>query len=249
MEKEEGPMDEERLSGIDTRGAFGRRTFLLAAGASAFFVTVGRFVGAGRASPSDLDLPPLPYPEDALQPFISRTQIGFHYGKHHKGYVDNLKKLVAGTEYAQMSLEYMIRETAGRSDKATVFNNAAQIWNHTFYWRSIKPGGGGDPPAALKDGLVATFGTVEACKRELHAAGMAVFGSGWVWLVRDGGKLKVTTTPNAEVPFVKGMKPLLTIDVWEHAYYLDYQNRRGDYLTAVLDSLLNWDYALSNLST
>ena len=191
-------------------------------------------------------LPPLPYADNALEPIISAKTIGFHYGKHHKGYVDNLNKLVAGTEFANLPLEKIITKTAGKSDKAAIFNNAAQTWNHTFYWRSMRPKGGGEPPAALKQKIVASFGSVDACKKELSTVAMAQFGSGWVWLVLDGDKLKVIKTANAELPLTTDMKPLLTIDVWEHAYYLDYQNRRADYVNAVLDKLINWEFALQN---
>jgi len=192
-------------------------------------------------------LPALHYAENALEPVISAKTIGFHYGKHHKGYVDNLNKLIAGTEFANLPLEKIITLTAGKSDKTAIINNAAQTWNHTFYWRSLAPKGGGEPPAALKQKIEVSFGALDACKKELATAAMAQFGSGWVWLVLDGGKLKVVKTGNADVPMTTGMKPLLTIDVWEHAYYLDYQNRRADYVNAVLDKLINWDFAAENL--
>jgi Fe-Mn family superoxide dismutase len=192
-------------------------------------------------------LPPLPYAENALDPVISANTIGFHYGKHHKGYVDTLNKLIAGTELATLSLEKIIAETAGKPDKAAIFNNASQAWNHSFYWRSMRPRGGGEPPAELKQKIEAAFGTVAACKKELATAATARFGSGWAWLVRDAGKLKVITTGNAESPRTKGMTPLLTIDVWEHAYYLDYQNRRPDHVKAVLDKLIHWGFAADNL--
>lgn len=191
-------------------------------------------------------LPPLPYADNALDPVISANTLSFHYGKHHKTYVDNLNKLVAGTELADLSLEKIIATTAGQADKAGVFNNAAQIWNHTFYWNSLSPKGGGEPPAALKKKIEASFDTVEACKKELAAAAMTQFGSGWAWLVQDGDKLKVVKTSNADLPLTHGLKPLLTIDVWEHAYYLDYQNRRVDYVNAVLDKLINWGFAADN---
>jgi superoxide dismutase, Fe-Mn family len=192
-------------------------------------------------------LPPLPYAENALDPVISTTTMGYHYGKHHKGYVDTLNKLIAGTELADHSLEDLIVETAGKSDKATIFNNAAQIWNHTFYWRSMRPKGGGEPPAALRSRVDASFGSLEACKKELITAATTQFGSGWAWLVLEGDRLKVVKTGNAETPLTKGAKPLLTIDVWEHAYYLDYQNRRADYLAALVDKLINWEFAADNL--
>jgi Fe-Mn family superoxide dismutase len=192
-------------------------------------------------------LPPLPYAENALEPVISAKTISFHYGKHHKAYVDNLNKLVAGTEFVGLPLEKIITATAGKADKAAIFNNASQAWNHTFYWNSLTPNGGGEPPAALKIKIEASFGTVDACKKELAAAATTQFGSGWAWLVLDGDKLKVVKTSNADSPLTKGMKPLLTIDVWEHAYYLDYQNRRPDYVNAVLDKLINWSFAADNL--
>ncbi len=196
---------------------------------------------------SPIVLPPFPYADNALDPTISVKTISFHYGKHHKGYVDNLNKLIADTEFADMTLENIITRTAGKVDKTAIFNNAAQTWNHTFYWRSLKPKGGGEPPAALKKKIEATFGTMDACRKEWSAAAVSQFGSGWAWLVMDGNALKVVKTANADSPLTKGMKPLLTIDVWEHAYYLDYQNRRADYVNAVLDKLINWDFAAENL--
>jgi Fe-Mn family superoxide dismutase len=192
-------------------------------------------------------LPPLPYAENALDPVISANTLGFHYGKHHKGYVDTLNKLIAGTDLAKLSLEKIIAETAGKADKAAIFNNAAQTWNHTFYWRSLRPKGGGEPPAALKQRIEASFGNLDACKKELATAATTQFGSGWAWLVLEAGKLKVIKTGNADTPLTKAVKPLLTIDVWEHAYYLDYQNRRADYVNAVLDKLINWGFAADNL--
>ncbi len=192
-------------------------------------------------------LPPLPYAENALDPAISANTIGFHYGKHHKGYVDTLNKLLAGTELAQLSLERLIAATAGKSDKAAIFNNAAQTWNHTFYWRSLRPKGGGEPPAALKQRIEASFGNLDTCKKELATAATTQFGSGWAWLVLDADKLKVVKTANAETPLTACARPLVVIDVWEHAYYLDYQNRRADYVSAVLDKLINWGFAADNL--
>ncbi|MHB8989526.1 MAG: superoxide dismutase [Desulfobulbia bacterium] len=193
-------------------------------------------------------LPPLPYAENALEPIITANTIGFHYGRHHKGYVDNLNKLVAGTKYADLSLEQIITNTAGRPEKTAIFNNAAQVWNHTFYWKSMRSKGGGEPPAALKQKMEASFGSVDACKKELASAAVSQFGSGWAWLVLDGDKLKAIKTANAETPLAIGLKPLLAVDVWEHAYYLDYQNRRADYVSAVLDKLINWEFALQNIS-
>jgi Fe-Mn family superoxide dismutase len=192
-------------------------------------------------------LPSLPYADNALDPVISANTIGFHYGKHHKGYVDNLNKLVAGTEFADLSLENIITNTAGKADKTAIFNNASQTWNHTFYWRSLRPKGGGEPPAVLKRKIEASFGTLDALKKELATAALAQFGSGWAWLVLKNGKLEVMRTSNADTPIAHGLRPLLTVDVWEHAYYLDYQNRRGDYVDSFIKNLINWDFVNSNL--
>jgi Fe-Mn family superoxide dismutase len=159
-----------------------------------------------------------------------------------------LNKLVAGTGFVGLSLEKIITSTAGKSDSMAIFNNAAQIWNHTFYWNSIAPKGGGEPPSALKQRMKESFGSIEACKKELASAAVAQFGSGWVWLVLEGATLKVVRTANADVPMTLGLKPLLVIDIWEHAYYLDYQNRRVDYVNALLDKLINWEFALQNVS-
>jgi len=197
-------------------------------------------------SPS-IVLPPLPYAQNALEPVISANTLSYHYGKHHKTYVDNLNKLIAGTEFADLPLEKIVAATDGKPEQAAIFNNAAQVWNHTFYWHSLKGGGGGEPPAALAKMIEASFGGLDNCKKELSAAAVGQFGSGWAWLVRDGEKLKVIKTGNAQTPIAKGPKPLLTIDVWEHAYYLDYQNRRVDYVNAVLDKLINWGFAADNL--
>ena len=202
---------------------------------------------AAIANASPHVLPPLPYADSALNPVISANTIDFHYRKHHKGYVDDLNKLVAGTEFADLPLEKIITETAGKPDKTAIFNDAAQTWNHTFYWRSLRPKGGGEPPVVLKQEIEASFVTLDACKKELANAATSQFGSGWAWLVLDAGKLKVVKTGNADLPLTRGMKPLLTIDVWEHAYYLDYQNRRADYVNLVLEKLINWGFAMENL--
>ena len=195
-----------------------------------------------------IELPPLPYAQDALAPVISAETLSFHYGKHHKAYVDNLNRLVAGTDLAETPLEKVIAAVAGKPDKAGIFNNAAQIWNHTFFWNSLKPGGGGAPTGGLAKGIDAAFGSYDNFKKEFANAAMTQFGSGWAWLVADKGQLKVAKTPNAETPLTAGMTPLLTIDVWEHAYYLDYQNRRADFVAAVIDKLLNWEFANANLA-
>ncbi|SFI34449.1 superoxide dismutase [Nitrosomonas sp. Nm34] len=193
-------------------------------------------------------LAPLPYADNALEPVISAHTMSFHYGKHHKAYVDNLNKLLADNNaLAGQSLENIITATAGQADKAGIFNNAAQVWNHMFYWHSLIPKGGGEPPASLKQKIEASFDSVDACKKEFANAAVTQFGSGWAWLVQEGDKLAILKTGNADSPLTKNSRPLLTIDVWEHAYYLDYQNRRPDYVNTILDKLINWEFAASNL--
>ncbi|MGE4158144.1 MAG: superoxide dismutase [Planctomycetota bacterium] len=191
-------------------------------------------------------LPNLPYADNALEPVISATTLQLHHGKHHRGYVDNLNKLVSGTKHAGQSLEATIARTAGRPEASSIFNNAAQAWSHAFYWNSMKVGGGGEPPDELKRRISASYGSMNSFRREFTRAAVSQFGSGWAWLVLDGDKLRITTTPNADVPMTTGFKPLLTVDVWEHAYYLDYQSRRAEYVAAALDKLINWDFALQN---
>jgi Fe-Mn family superoxide dismutase len=193
-------------------------------------------------------LPALPYGLDALEPNISRSTLEFHHGKHHAAYVTNLNNLVAGTDLEAKSLEDTITAVAGDAGKAGVFNNAAQVWNHSFYWQCMKPGGGGLPTGALADKINADFGSYEAFVEQFKTAGATQFGSGWAWLVLDGGTLKVTKTANADLPLAHGQKALLTMDVWEHAYYLDYQNRRPDYMTTYLEKLVNWDFVAANLA-
>jgi len=200
-----------------------------------------------RASAS-IVLPVLPFAENALEPAISAKTVSFHYGKHHKGYVDNLNKLIAGTDYSDLSLEEIIIGTCDRPERKAIFNNASQTWNHTFFWKSLRENGGGSAPSELKSLIDSSFGSEAECKKALAEAALTLFGSGWAWLVIDGGKLKVINTINAESPINSKNKPLLTIDVWEHAYYLDYQNRRADYVNALLDNLINWDFVMQNLS-
>lgn len=200
-----------------------------------------------RNSPSGTShvLPPLPYADNALDPVISSRTIGIHYGKHHKTYVENLNKLITGTEFSDLTLQEIISATTSQTDKVGIYNNAAQIWNHTFYWNSLSPKGGGEPPVALKKKIESSFGNLDSCKKELANAAMTQFGSGWAWLVMNGDKLEVVKTANAQIP--NGVKPLLVIDVWEHAYYLDYQNRRVDYVNSVIEKLINWGFAENNL--
>ncbi|MCP9796523.1 superoxide dismutase [Cyanobium sp. Lug-B] len=193
-------------------------------------------------------LPELPYGLDALEPHISRSTLEFHHGKHHAAYVTNLNKAIEGGELEGKSLEEVILAVAGDASKAGVFNNAAQVWNHSFYWQCMKPGGGGAPTGALAEKIAADFGSYEAFVEQFKTAGATQFGSGWAWLVLDGGSLKITKTANADLPLAHGQKALLTMDVWEHAYYLDYQNRRPDYMTTYLDKLVNWDFVAANLA-
>ncbi|WP_094512664.1 superoxide dismutase [Synechococcus sp. MW101C3] len=193
-------------------------------------------------------LPALPYELDALEPHISRQTLEFHHGKHHAGYVANLNKMVEGTDLEGKSLDEVILAVAGDASKAGIFNNAAQVWNHTFYWQGLKPGGGGAPSGALADKINADFGGFDVFTEQFKAAGATQFGSGWAWLVLDGGTLKITKTGNADLPLAHGQKALLTMDVWEHAYYLDYQNRRPDYISTFLDKLVNWEFVAANLA-
>ena len=191
-----------------------------------------------------IKLPSLPYDESALDPVISARTVGFHYGKHHKAYVEKTNKLIAGTRYAEMDLEDIVRQSFGKD--AAVYNNAGQAWNHNFYWNSLSPKSAA--PSGKLAGAIEEFGGLEALKTDMAEKGAAQFGSGWVWLVAKDGRLAVEKTTNAESPFSKGIKCLLTLDVWEHAYYLDYQNERPRHLKAVLDKLINWQFAADNLS-
>ncbi|MFH1417602.1 MAG: superoxide dismutase [Planctomycetota bacterium] len=186
-------------------------------------------------------LPQLPYDRNALEPHISAETLEFHHGKHHNAYVTNLNKLIAGTPYEDKPLEDIIASSEGG-----VFNNAAQVWNHTFYWNSLKPGGGGEPTGTLGDAISRDFGSFAKFKEAFANAGATQFGSGWAWLVLEGGKLHVTQTANADLPMKHGQTALLTIDVWEHAYYVDYRNARPKYIDAVITNLLNWDFAAKN---
>jgi len=200
-----------------------------------------------NANTETTTLPPLPYSQDALEPHISGRTLSFHYGKHHQAYVDNLNKLAPDAGMAGKPLEEIIRQTAGQAGKAGLFNNAAQVWNHTFFWNSMKPAGGGKPTGRLAELIKASFGSVEAFKTAFSEAAMTQFGSGWAWLVQEGDALKIVKTPNADTPVAHGQTALLTCDVWEHAYYLDYQNRRKDFVQAFLDHLANWEFAASQL--
>ncbi|MCX6149334.1 MAG: superoxide dismutase [Ignavibacteriales bacterium] len=195
-----------------------------------------------------ITIPELPYPKEALEPYISAKTLEFHYGKHHNAYVVNTNKLIEGTELSDATLELIISKTYGDSFRVGLFNNAAQVWNHSFYWNSIKPNGGGNPTGKIADKIESDFGNYQKFVEEFKNAGATQFGSGWAWLVIENHKLKIIKTTNADTPIVHNLKPLLTVDVWEHAYYLDYQNRRPDYLSTFIEKLINWDFVNKNLA-
>jgi Fe-Mn family superoxide dismutase len=193
-------------------------------------------------------LPSLPWADNALEPVISVKTISFHYGKHHQAYVTNLNNLVKDTDLAGLSLEDIVKKTAGDPAKAGIFNNAAQAWNHTFYWHCMKPGGGGQPGRELLAKINADLGGFEKFKQDFSQEALTQFGSGWAWLSLRNGKLAISKTSNAETPLAAGANPLITIDVWEHAYYLGYQNRRADYINDWMEKIVNWDFAAKNLA-
>lgn len=195
------------------------------------------------------ELPALPYAPNALEPYMSARTFEFHYGKHHKAYVDTLNTLLPGTPFEKSSLEEIIKVTHGDDKNAKIYNNAAQIWNHTFFWNSMKPQGGGTPSGDIAKLIDRAFGDLAGFKAKFKDAGLTQFGSGWAWLVLNKhGELEIVKTANAVCPLAMGQKPILTCDVWEHAYYLDYQNRRGDMVQTFLDNLVNWDFAAKNLT-
>jgi Fe-Mn family superoxide dismutase len=232
-----------------------RREFIATAiaGATVLAGTVAGFSHLARAqatAPAEappFKLPELPYPETGLEPYISSRTLGFHHGKHHQAYVDNTNRLVKGTDLAGLPIEEVVKRSSGLKDKS-IFNNSAQAWNHAFYWKCMKPKGGGTPMGKLSDSLSSAFGSFDRFREAFSLAAATQFGSGWAWLVLDGNSFKVMNTANADTPLAEGKKPLLTIDVWEHAYYLDYQNRRADYIKAFLDQMVNWDFVSENLS-
>ena len=187
------------------------------------------------------ELDPLPYAKNALAPHLTEETLSFHYDKHHTAYLNNLKGLLEGKPEADKSLEEIVKTSSGG-----VFNNAAQVWNHTFYWNSMKPSGGGEPSGALADAIKRDFGSFADFKKQFAEAAVKQFGSGWAWLVKEGDKLKITTTGNAETPITKGATALITCDVWEHAYYIDYRNLRAKYVDTFLEKLVNWDFAAAN---
>jgi len=205
-------------------------------------------IGCQGKSPSVIGLTDLPYPLDALEPHISSKTLSFHYGKHHKNYVDTMNRLIQGTAYRSKPLLDIIRSASGDPAAELTFNQAAQVFNHEFYWKSMKPGGGGPPTGSMEAHISDSFGSYRQFYIEFSDIASAQFGSGWVWLIQDAQKLRVIATANADTPIVDGKLPLLCIDLWEHAYYLDYQNRRDDYVKAFLDHLGNWEFAESNLN-
>ncbi len=194
-----------------------------------------------------IELPSLPYEASALEPFISANTLGFHHGKHHQTYVTNTNNLIKGTDLEDASLEKIVLASANNAEKVGLFNNAAQVWNHTFYWNSMKKGGGGAPSGAIAKKIEEDFGSYDAFAEAFKNAGLTQFGSGWAWLVLKDGKLQIMKTANGDTPMAHGFIAILTVDVWEHAYYLDYQNKRADYLDVFLKNLVNWDFANANL--
>ena len=194
-----------------------------------------------------IELPSLPYEASALEPFISANTLSFHHGKHHQTYVTNTNNLIKGTDLENATLEKIVLSSANNAEKVGLFNNAAQVWNHTFYWKSMKKGGGGAPTGAIAQKINEDFGSYEAFAEAFKNAGLTQFGSGWAWLVLKDGKLQIMKTANGDTPMAHGLIAILTVDVWEHAYYLDYQNKRADYLDVFLKSLVNWDFANANL--
>lgn len=236
-------MDKRTTGGL-TRREFNTLAATAAAAAAFGFFSPQTSQAQGVAV---FPIPALPYPEDALEPVISAKTLSFHYGKHTKAYYDNMNKALEGKPTSGLTLEKVFLDAAKDAAAVGLFNNAAQAWNHTFYFAGLKKGGGGAPTGKLADGIKAAFGGLEEFKKAFIDAATTQFGSGWAWLVAENGALKVVKTPNAMNPMVNNQKPLLTVDVWEHAYYLDYQNRRADYVKDVLEKLVNWEFVAKNL--
>jgi Fe-Mn family superoxide dismutase len=235
------------MAHLPMAGMTRRRLLGSALAAGSLISTIGRRAAFSETS-SPFSLPPLPYSEDALAPSISSITVGFHYGKHHKAYIDNLNRAIEATELKEKSLEEIVKATFGDRARVAVYINAAQSWNHAFYWNSMYPRGGGRPAGVIADRIKDSFGDYAKFRREFTNAAASQFGSGWVWLVQgQGTKLTVLKTANADTPMVRGTTCLLACDVWEHAYYLDYQNRRLDYVNAWLDKLVNWEFAAQQL--
>jgi Fe-Mn family superoxide dismutase len=225
-----------------------RRDFLMTAAAAGAALATTSALPTLALAASPVGLPPLPWARDALAPVISGNTLDFHYGKHHKAYADKTVELIKGTDLEGATVEAIVAASFGKAERKALFNNAAQLWNHTFYWNSLSPKGGGKPTGRLAELIERDLGGFDKARADLAAAAVGQFGSGWAWLVKDGDKLAITTTGNADTPLTAGKTPLLTLDVWEHAYYIDYQNRRADYVNAVLDKLVNWNFAAENLA-
>jgi Fe-Mn family superoxide dismutase len=225
-----------------------RREFLRASARLGLLALLPAGIGCSDKNTPSLMLPALPYAPNALEPYISEQTISFHYGKHHRGYIRKTNALISGTRYAEMPLVEIIQTTSDIPEAETIYNNAAQAYNHTVYWRSMRPDGGGAPGGAVAELIDANFGSYEEFSAEFMKTGQSVFGSGWVWLVNTDTGVTILPTTNAETPVDHGQMPLLVLDVWEHAYYIDYQNRRDDYIQAFLNHLVNWDYVEKNLS-
>jgi Fe-Mn family superoxide dismutase len=227
-----------------------RRAFLRLA-LSAGGVTLLSAAGLGcalKTSRGKLSLAPLPYPSHALEPYISRQTIELHYGKHHQGYVDQANRLISGTALAGLPLTQVIRKAGAELPRTALFNQAAQVFNHSFYWSSMKPRGGGPPAGRIGQAVENAFGSYRRFCEQFREAALAQFGSGWTWLAQADGTLTIVSAPNADNPILLDQKPLLNLDVWEHAYYLDYQNRRSEYIEAYLEHLVNWEFAEANLA-
>ena len=221
-----------------------RREFLVTAAGAAGILAAANLGMPASAHASNVRLPDLPWAEDALEPHISARTISYHYGKHHDAYVKKTNKMIQGTKLEDAPLPKIVQSAFGMDQG--LYNNAAQAWNHTFYWNCMKPNGGGEPSGKLMRRIESSFGSFDKCVAALKKQA-GLFGSGWAWLVDDGGTIRAISTPNADTPVAHGMNPLLTIDCWEHAYYLDYQNKRGAYVDAFLNNLVNWDFVASNL--
>ena len=232
---------------LSNEQAMDRRTFLKTAAVGFAAVQMGGLGFLRSAEAAGFDLPPLPYPQNALEPVISERTVSFHYGKHTAGYYKKAARFTQGTAYASMDMQKIIIDSAMKPAERDVFNNTTQAWNHTFYWAGMSPNGGGAPKGRTLDAMNTSFGSYKRFREQFAEAAGWVFGSGWAWLVKDGPKLRIVTTSNAGNPITDHLKPLLCLDVWEHAYYLDYQNRRGDYIQGFLDRLVNWEFVEKNL--
>jgi superoxide dismutase, Fe-Mn family len=226
-----------------------RRSFLRGASMTLALASASSYGPRTARAAVPFEQPPLPYPEAALEPTISARTVGLHYGKHHAGYFKNLNGLVEGTDFAAMTLEEVVKASAGKPDAQAIFNNAGQAWNHVLYWEQFDPAGARQPSGALAEMIDRDFGGSDALKESFVKTAGEVFGSGWAWLVVEDGQLSLVGTGNADNPLAHGQHALLGIDVWEHAYYLDYQNRRSEHVQAVLDNLVDWDFVAGRLAT